>query len=243
MCSRGTYQLRKLSLFFCDWGGSSQGIRSLLASNDLQSFQQQHPHIDFEVILKRNHHPYFLARWINGYIRDVPIRSYSKEEILEQFEHCNNTCTNFHNRSWQEFRLGHWQACDWSERVNSRQVVSEHVGNLPTSGDGECSYYSGTQNSTDREAALTAKEEDSWLWIPGSTYSQSQEKSLPWPMTAVYMCKQRKSVWSLAGECLGGGCALFGLWPQRVLLCKVLQRHLCERLTVERPGAGICHPD
>lgn len=33
MCSRGVYQLTKLALYFCDFGGSSTGVRSLLVKN------------------------------------------------------------------------------------------------------------------------------------------------------------------------------------------------------------------
>lgn len=33
MCSRGVFQLAKLSIYFCDFGGSSAGVRSLLASS------------------------------------------------------------------------------------------------------------------------------------------------------------------------------------------------------------------
>lgn len=33
MCSRGVYQLTKLSLYFCDFGGSSLGVRNLISSN------------------------------------------------------------------------------------------------------------------------------------------------------------------------------------------------------------------
>lgn len=40
MCTRGVYQLRKLSLYFCDFGGSSAGVREALTSPSLKDFMQ-----------------------------------------------------------------------------------------------------------------------------------------------------------------------------------------------------------
>lgn len=45
MCSRGVFQLQKLSLYFCDYGGSSAGIRELLTSNKFKNFLATNPHI------------------------------------------------------------------------------------------------------------------------------------------------------------------------------------------------------
>ena len=93
MCSRGVYQLKKLSLFFCDWGGSSQGVRDLLTSKTLKEFINTHPHIEFEFIRKRNYHPYVSSTYINGYIKDVPLRALEAKEVLNQLTHSNNSCT------------------------------------------------------------------------------------------------------------------------------------------------------
>ena len=40
MCTRGVFQLRKLSLYFCDFGGSSRGVRQALASQELNVFME-----------------------------------------------------------------------------------------------------------------------------------------------------------------------------------------------------------
>ena len=45
MCTRGVYQLRKLSIYFCDFGGSSQGLRDALISPAFNAFSQENPHI------------------------------------------------------------------------------------------------------------------------------------------------------------------------------------------------------
>lgn len=67
MCSRGVFQLQKLSLFFCDYGGSSSGVRDLITSNNFKNFMASNPHIQLEVICKRNHHPHVKGTYLNGY--------------------------------------------------------------------------------------------------------------------------------------------------------------------------------
>lgn len=75
MCTRGVFQLRKLSLYFCDFGGSSEGVRNALVSSKLKEFMNENPQIDFNFILKRNHHPFVSGAFINGYLKDIPLRS------------------------------------------------------------------------------------------------------------------------------------------------------------------------
>lgn len=85
MSNRGVRQLRKLSVFFCDWGASSNGVRELLGSTQLKEFHQNNPHVDLEFIIKRNHHPFVSSTFINGYIKDIPLRSLDTGDIMEHF--------------------------------------------------------------------------------------------------------------------------------------------------------------
>ena len=90
MCTRGVFQLRKLSLFFCDFGGSSAGVREALASQELNDFMQGNKHIDFNFIIKRNHHPFITGSYINGYLKDMPLRSLKEEEVMTTFNRLRN---------------------------------------------------------------------------------------------------------------------------------------------------------
>jgi large subunit ribosomal protein L43 len=74
MVSRGVHQLKNLRLYFCDYGGSSAGLRSMLQSEKLVDFVNKHEHIDMEIYMKRNSHPYVSATYINGYCKDIPLR-------------------------------------------------------------------------------------------------------------------------------------------------------------------------
>ena len=83
MCSRGVFQLKKLTVFFCDFGGSSAGVREALCSDKLNEFIQTNPQIELQFICKRNHHPHIASSYINGYKKDVPLRNLAQEEVID----------------------------------------------------------------------------------------------------------------------------------------------------------------
>jgi len=46
MCSRGVFQLKKLSVYFCDFGGSSSGVRDFISSPSITQFLKANPQIE-----------------------------------------------------------------------------------------------------------------------------------------------------------------------------------------------------
>ena len=70
MACRGVHQLKYVKMFFCDWGGSSAGVREALKSEQLVSFVKQNPHLRFQFYMKRNHHPYMESVYLNGYVKE-----------------------------------------------------------------------------------------------------------------------------------------------------------------------------
>merc|ERR1719469_137834 len=83
MVSRGVQQLKNLRLYFCDFGGSSAGVRSLLQSADLVNFMDKNSALTLECHMKRNQHPYVSASYVNGYVKDIPLRGINEEEVLD----------------------------------------------------------------------------------------------------------------------------------------------------------------
>jgi large subunit ribosomal protein L43 len=59
-----------MRLYFCDFGGSSTGVRDFLKSESLNSFVDSNPHLKLEIYMKRGHHPYVSSTYINGYVKD-----------------------------------------------------------------------------------------------------------------------------------------------------------------------------
>ena len=89
MVSRGVPQLKNIRLYFCDYGGSSTGVRAALKSDKLADFMETNEHLNLEVSMRRNHHPYVSATYINGYVRDIPLRNLDETEVLEWVERSN----------------------------------------------------------------------------------------------------------------------------------------------------------
>ena len=82
MVSRGIHQLKNVRLYFCDFGGSSEGVRRALGSETMANFIDKNDHLSMEVYLRRGQHPYISATYINGYVKDVPLRNTSAEETM-----------------------------------------------------------------------------------------------------------------------------------------------------------------
>lgn len=70
MVSRGVPQLKNIRLFFCDFGGSSLGVRNALQHQAVTEFMQNNPHLKLEIFMKRNYHPYMSSTYITGYVKD-----------------------------------------------------------------------------------------------------------------------------------------------------------------------------
>jgi large subunit ribosomal protein L43 len=86
MAVRGIFQLRNIKLQFCDFGGSSQGVRTLLKTNAIEEFLDRNPHIKLEAYQVRGHHPYIRTEYINGWCRTVSLRNLNDGEILKALE-------------------------------------------------------------------------------------------------------------------------------------------------------------
>jgi hypothetical protein len=56
------------------------------------------PQIEFNFICKRNNHPYVRGAYINGYIKDVPLRNCKDNEIENVFKQMRN---QFGTKAWK----------------------------------------------------------------------------------------------------------------------------------------------
>lgn len=97
MCSRGVFQLRNVKLQFCDWGGSSKGVRDLLSSNQLDEFLEKNPAITFSAYIRTGAHPCFHTEYINGWRCSIPLLNKFPDEVLEDLFQARN---RFGHRSW-----------------------------------------------------------------------------------------------------------------------------------------------
>jgi large subunit ribosomal protein L43 len=90
MVSRGVPQLKNIRLYFCDFGGSSLGVRNTLQSPQLVNFVAENPHLQIEISMRRNFHPYISSTYINGYVKDQSLKNMKEDEILEWLTKVNS---------------------------------------------------------------------------------------------------------------------------------------------------------
>ncbi|KAF2597918.1 hypothetical protein F2Q68_00008953 [Brassica cretica] len=57
MALRGAWQLQKLVVSYCNWGGSSRGIRAFMES-ELPALIEKNPQLEVATELSRGQHPY-----------------------------------------------------------------------------------------------------------------------------------------------------------------------------------------
>ncbi len=91
MACRGIHQLKNIRLYFCDFGGSSLGVRDFMKSQEMADFIKKNEHLNLEVYLKRGHHPYMSSTYINGYVKDQPLRNFKEDEVFQEFVKFNNS--------------------------------------------------------------------------------------------------------------------------------------------------------
>ena len=122
MVSRGVNQLKHIRLYFCDFGGSSTGVRDFLKSQELVNFVKTNEHLKLEVFLKRGHHPYMSSTYINGYVKDQPLRNMDNDDVFEEFIKFNNAFGRkaLHHNSIKVMGSkksiqGQWQDNKWSQ--------------------------------------------------------------------------------------------------------------------------------
>ncbi|KAJ9644941.1 uncharacterized protein PV06_08769 [Exophiala oligosperma] len=79
-------QCKRLDLHYCDWAGSSRGMKSFLTSPMLADFTSRFPSTEFRVSPRPNKHPVLKAYYINGREKAVCVRNLEKEQILQKLE-------------------------------------------------------------------------------------------------------------------------------------------------------------
>lgn len=81
MAKNGVWQLKKLTLSYCDFGGSSRGARDFLSAV-LPTFTKENPQINVVESMRRGHHPNLRAEYVNDSKRIVGVKNLTAEDIL-----------------------------------------------------------------------------------------------------------------------------------------------------------------
>jgi large subunit ribosomal protein L43 len=89
MATRGVIQLKRLSLHYCEHGGSSRVVRDYLKSGRIVSWCQDHPDVYVKVNIRNGHHPFVQAQYKTGASQQVTAKTCttvkSVEELMNMF--------------------------------------------------------------------------------------------------------------------------------------------------------------
>lgn len=83
MAHNSIWQLKKLVVRYCDWGGSSRGIREFIQSH-LPSFQKNNPQVEVVTEMMRGKHPHLRGYYRCSTVRMVDSRNVDAKDILLQ---------------------------------------------------------------------------------------------------------------------------------------------------------------
>ncbi|KAK0606590.1 hypothetical protein LWI29_001199 [Acer saccharum] len=81
MALRGVWQLQKLVVSYCNWGGSSRGIRAFMESH-LPEFKESNPQLEVVTELIRGQHPHLKGFYRNRNERVVCVKNMTPEDVL-----------------------------------------------------------------------------------------------------------------------------------------------------------------
>ncbi len=73
--------------------GSSQGVREFFKTDDFFYFVNNSKS-NFEFYLKRGYHPFVRAVYINGFVKDIPLRNANITDIKLVINRINSQCNN-----------------------------------------------------------------------------------------------------------------------------------------------------
>ncbi|KAG7341189.1 mitochondrial ribosomal protein L51 / S25 / CI-B8 domain containing protein [Nitzschia inconspicua] len=66
MATRGVFQCKKLTVFYCEHGGSSQAVRDYLQSKRLIEWAKARPTVQIQVRVRNGKHPFVKAEYLSA---------------------------------------------------------------------------------------------------------------------------------------------------------------------------------
>lgn len=74
------FPCKKITLQYCNWGGSSQGMRDFLTSKRLDLLSKKYPFIQFG-ILRKSGHPIIRGQYNNGREKVICVRNLNIDNV------------------------------------------------------------------------------------------------------------------------------------------------------------------
>ncbi|TMW55921.1 hypothetical protein Poli38472_008569 [Pythium oligandrum] len=91
MATRGVWQLQKVTIRYCQHGGSSRHVRQMLADERFLNFVKENPQISFETEIKGARHPVLVGDYITNDQKVVDVKNQEIPFVMQMLERLRNT--------------------------------------------------------------------------------------------------------------------------------------------------------
>ncbi|TDH68946.1 hypothetical protein CCR75_000960 [Bremia lactucae] len=91
MATKGVWQLKQVTIRYCQHSGSSRYVRQLLADERFHKFVEENPQVQFETELKGARHPILVGDYITNQRKVADVKNQEIPFILKQLERLRNS--------------------------------------------------------------------------------------------------------------------------------------------------------
>ncbi len=91
MATHGQRQLLRLTLSYCEKGGSSRNIRDLFQSRAIVEFAEKHPDLEIKTQVRNGKHPYVKGDYRTGWDKVIGVKNMSPDKVIKYCEMLNNS--------------------------------------------------------------------------------------------------------------------------------------------------------
>lgn len=85
MATRGIVQLQKLTLKYCEHGGSSRAMREFLSNGKLLEWATRHPETAIEVKVRNGHHPLVAGEYLTQTVsHEISVKNYERWQDVQE---------------------------------------------------------------------------------------------------------------------------------------------------------------
>ncbi|KAE8906105.1 hypothetical protein PF005_g8162 [Phytophthora fragariae] len=91
MATKGVWQLKQVTIRYCQHSGSSRYVRQLLGDERFVKFVQENPQVQFETELKGARHPVLIGDYVTNDQKVTDIKNQDIPFILSQLERLRNS--------------------------------------------------------------------------------------------------------------------------------------------------------
>ncbi|CAK4660049.1 hypothetical protein LEN26_001986 [Aphanomyces euteiches] len=91
MATRGVWQLQKLTIRYCQYGGSSRNVRDMLKDPRFLNFVSENPQVEFATQIKGNKHPVLIGEYITNETKVCDVKNQDIKFVLKQMQRLRDT--------------------------------------------------------------------------------------------------------------------------------------------------------